>query len=195
VGGDESGAGRSGRPPRVAFAARLLASKDVADYAEAVRRVRETRPEAEFLVAGTPDVGNPDAVPSETIQRWHDEGVVRWLGDVDDMSARLAETEVLAVPTFYPEGIPRILLEGAAAGCGLVASDTDGCHEVIDHGRNGLLVPPRDPEALAVAIRSLLDNPDRREKLAAEARRDAVERFDLDAINEQWVDLYQRALR
>jgi glycosyltransferase involved in cell wall biosynthesis len=181
VGGDESGAGRSGRPPRVAFAARLLASKDVADYAEAVRRVRETRPEAEFLVAGTPDVGNPDAVPSETIQRWHDEGVVRWLGDVDDMSARLAETEVL--------------LEGAAAGCGLVASDTDGCHEVIDHGRNGLLVPPRDPEALAVAIRSLLDNPDRREKLAAEARRDAVERFDLDAINEQWVDLYQRALR
>lgn len=133
-------------------------------------------------------------VPAETVQRWHDSGTVRWVGSVADVSSLLAETDVLAVPTYYPEGIPRILLEGAAAGCGLVASDTDGCREVVDHGRNGLLVSPQDPAALAAAIGGSLDDPGEREQLAAEARRDAVERFDLDVINDQWVELYRRCL-
>jgi glycosyltransferase involved in cell wall biosynthesis len=181
-------------PATVLFAARLLASKGVGDYVEAARRLTAELGDVAFLVAGTPDVGNPDAVPPETIRRWHDEGVARWLGDIEDMSALLAEVDVLVVPTFYPEGIPRILLEGAAAGCGLVAGDTDGCREVIDHGRNGLLVPPRDPHRLAAAIRQLLEEPCRREKMATEARRDAVERFDLVAINDQWAELYRRVL-
>jgi glycosyltransferase involved in cell wall biosynthesis len=187
--GDRSGSAT------VLFAARLLASKGVGDYIEAARRVTADRADVAFLIAGTPDTGNPDAVQSEVIQRWHDEGVVRWLGHVDDMNALLGETDVLAVPTFYPEGIPRILLEGAAAGCGLVASDTDGCREVIDHGRNGLLVPPREPDALAAAMRHLLDDPQRREKLTAEARHDAVERFDLATIHDQWVEVYRRCLQ
>lgn len=75
-----------------------------------------------------------------------------------------------------------------------MASDTDGCREVVDHGRNGLLVPPRDPDALAAAIQRLLDDRRDRETLVAEARRDAVERFDLAAVNDQWVALYQRWL-
>jgi glycosyltransferase involved in cell wall biosynthesis len=112
-------------------------------------------------------VKRPDAIPAETIRQWHEAGAVRLMGHVGDVSGLLAEVEVLAVPTFYPEGIPRILLEGAAAGFGLVASDTDGCREVVDHGRNGLLV----------------------------ARRDAVDRFDLAAINDQWVELYRRWLQ
>jgi glycosyltransferase involved in cell wall biosynthesis len=186
--GDRSG------PATVLFAARLLASKGVGDYVEAARRLTADHVDVTFLVAGTPDAGNPDAAPPETIQRCHDEGVARWLGDVEDMSALLAEVDVLAMPTFYPEGVPRILLEGAAVGCGLVASNTDGCREVIDHGHNGLLVPPRDPKALAAAIRSLLNDPAWRTQLATEARRDAVERFDIHQLNEQWVQLYRRVL-
>lgn len=101
---------------------------------EAARRVRAARGDVAFLIAGTPDVGNPDVGA-----RRDGPAVARlWL---------LAETDVLAVSTYYPEGIPRILLEGAAAGCGLVASDTDGCREVVDHGRNGLLVSPQDPDS------------------------------------------------
>lgn len=184
-----------GRPLQVLFAGRLLTSKGVMDFLEAADRLSDEGIGARFLVAGTPDVGNPDAVRIETLQQWEDAGAVRWLGHVTDVSGLLAEVDVLAVPTYYPEGIPRILLEGAAAGCGLVATDTDGCRELVRHGGNGLLVPVRDPATLAGAIRQLLVDSVRRIEMGAEARRDAVRWFDICAINEEWVGLYRRCLK
>lgn len=191
---DGAGAERGVRPPRALFAARLLASKGVGEFFEAAQEVGARHADVEFLVAGEPDEGNPDAIPEDTVIGWHEAGVVRWLGHVSDLAGLLAEVDVLAVPTAYPEGIPRILLEGAAVGCAVVTSDTEGCREVIEHRRNGLLVPPRDPAALAEAIEALLNDPVKRAVLAAEARRDAVERFDLETINTQWVELYRQWL-
>lgn len=186
--------GRAGVRPKVLFAGRLLKSKGVMEFIQAARELREYGDDAEFLLAGTPDPGNPETVAPDAAQAWHVDGLVTWLGHVTDMVELLSCTDVVVLPSHY-EGLPRILLEGAAAGCGLVASDIDGCREVIDHGRNGLLVPPQEPDVLAAAIHHLLEHPREREQLATEARREAVARFDLEAINDQWIDLYRGCLQ
>lgn len=179
---------------RVLFGARLLVSKGAQDFAEAGHRLTEERGDLEFLIAGMPDHGNPESFSAETIEAWQRAGSVTWLGHVKDMSELLSGIDVVVLPSHY-EGLPRILLEAAAAGCVLVASDIEGCREVVDHGRNGLLVPPGDPDSLTAAIRDLLNKPEQRSRLAAEARRDVVARFELEAINGQWVDLYDRYLK
>jgi glycosyltransferase involved in cell wall biosynthesis len=185
--------GRSGGSPKVLFAGRLLVSKGVLDFAEAARRLAADGVDAEFLVAGTPDSGNPEAISLDVVEAWHAEGRVAWLGHVEDMSELLSIVDMVALPS-HQEGLPRVLLEGAAAGCGLVATNIDGCRELIDHGRNGLLVPAQDPEALGMAFRRMLGDAREREELTTQARRDVVEHFDVEAINDQWANLYQRLL-
>jgi hypothetical protein len=120
-------------------------------------RVTANRAYVAFLVASTPDAGNPDAVPPKTIRRWHDEDVMRWLRDLDNTSALLDEVDVLAVPT--PGGARGSCWRAQPPAADLVASGVDGCREVLDYRRNGLLVPQHDPRG-ASRGGPLLDDPE-----------------------------------
>lgn len=179
-----------GGPATVLLASRLIAKKGIAVYVEAARLARAERPDLRFLLVGAPDPGNPDAVPEATLRAWHEAGAVEWLGRRDDMAALMAASQVVCLPSQYGEGVPKCLIEGAAAGRALVASDVAGCREVCRDGETGLLVPPGDAAALAGAFLRLAADPALRSRLAARGRALAEAEFGLEAVNRRTLALY-----
>lgn len=162
---------------RVVLPARLLWDKGVAEFVEAAGLLQERGRQIEFLLAGDPDAGNPAAVSPQNLQQWVEQGLVRWLGHVDDMPALFQSVDVVVLPS-YREGLPKGLIEAAACGLPLVTSDVPGCREVVTHDVDGLLVPAKDGAALSAAIARLQDDADLRDRLGTAARRKALSSFD-----------------
>jgi glycosyltransferase involved in cell wall biosynthesis len=184
-----------GKPLRVLLAARLLWEKGVGDYAEASRILRGQGRSIEFLLAGMPDPGNPRSVTREQVQQWADEGLVTWLGHVEDMPALMRSAEVMALPSYYREGVPRSLIEGAATGLALVTTDLPGCREAVrEHGIDGLHVPARDPRALAELLSALDDDRALLRRLSARARENALAHFDERLVIQRTIDVYDELL-
>ena len=180
-------------PVRVTMVSRLLWDKGVREFVEAAPLVRRTRDDIVFTLVGAPDEGNPTAVPSEEARSWDVEGILEWWAHRDDVEDVLARSHVAVLPS-YGEGLPMTLLEAAACGRPIIATDVPGCREVVAHGRNGLLVPPRDPRALADAILTLVDDPARRAAMGAQGRRRAETEFAAERINAQTLLVYEQAL-
>jgi glycosyltransferase involved in cell wall biosynthesis len=178
---------------RVLLASRLLWDKGIAEYVEAARRLQAEGRSLQFLLAGAPDPGNPASVSEATVQAWVSEGVIEWLGHVDDMAPLLAKVQIVALPS-YREGLPKTLIEAAACGLALVATDVPGCREVVTDGVDGLLVPMGDATALADAIRRLDDDPAMRQRLGAAALAKVLARFDERIVVEQTLKVYQEIL-
>jgi glycosyltransferase involved in cell wall biosynthesis len=181
-------------PAVVLFASRMLWEKGVGTFVDAARLVRTALPDARMVLAGVPDPDNPSSIPEETLRRWAADGVIEWWGHREDMPAVLAEATVVALPTSYPEGVPKILIEAAAAGRPLIATDTPGCREIVRPDRTGILTPPREPGALANAILELLADPERLRRYGREAREVACSEFSLDRVLEQTLGLYRSLL-
>lgn len=189
VSGKTSGDGRL----RVLLASRLLWDKGVAEYVAALRQLRDQGRAIDALLAGTPDPGNPAAVPEATIRDWVDEGLVSWLGHVDDMVGLLGSVDVVVLPS-YREGLPRTLVEAAACGLPLITTDVPGCREVVSDGIDGLLVPMGNSDALAQAIRRLQDNPEFAHRLGAAARSKARAQFDQSIVIQRTMEVYAELL-
>lgn len=175
---------------RVLLPARLLWDKGIAEYIAAARQLKAEGRPIDFLLAGDPDPGNPAAVPEAEMRGWVAEGVIDWLGHVEDMPALLRSVDVVALPS-YREGLPKGLIEAAASGCALVTTDVPGCREVVTDGVDGLRVPVRDAEALAVAIARLHDDPALRVQLATAGQRKALEQFDERIVIRDTVAVYR----
>ena len=109
------------------------------------------------------------------------------------MPALLATSDVVALPTYYPEGIPRVLIEAAAMSRPIVSTTIPGVAEIVEDGINGILVPPRDADALAQAIEKLLDDPQLREEYGAAGRLKAEREYDDREVARRYVEEYQRA--
>ena len=178
----------------VLMVGRMLRHKGVAEFVEAARRVRQIFPGAAFVLVGPSDPGNPARVPPEELRAWEAAGLVRYLGARDDVRDLLAVADVAVLPSYYREGIPRVLIEAAAMGRPLVATDVPGCREVVQDGVNGFLVPPKDPAALAAAIEALLKDPGLRAEFGAASRRLAEERFSDRQVVGRILDLYRELL-
>lgn len=175
---------------RVLLPARLLWDKGLAEYAEAARLLRAWQAPVDLLLAGEPDPGNPAAVPEATVRAWVAQGLLQWLGHVQDMPALLRTVDVVALPS-YREGLPKGLIEAAACGCALVATDVPGCREVVEHEVDGLRVPVRDAPALAQAIARLAADPGLRARLGAAARAKAEARFDERSVVRATLAVYR----
>lgn len=180
----------AGRPLRVLLAARLLWDKGLAEYIAAARRLRDEGRTIEFLLAGEPDPGNPAAVPDGTVRGWAAEGLIQWLGHVDDMPALLASVDVVVLPS-YREGLPKGLIEAAACALALVTTDVPGCRHVVTDGVDGLLVQVRDAEALARAIARLHDDPQLAVRLGHAARARALAEFDERIVIARTMEVYR----
>lgn len=179
--------------PVVVLAARMLWEKGVGEFVDAARQLREQKIEARFILAGESDPGNPSAVPVWQLEQWHDSGVVEWLGACDDMARIFAEAHVVCLPS-YREGLPKVLIEAAACGRPIVTTDVPGCREVVRHEENGLLVPARNPTALAAALRRLITSPVLRQFLGQRGREIAVAEFALEKVVERTLAIYEEML-
>ena len=143
----------------------------------------------DFLLAGDPDPGNPAAVPEAQIRGWVDEGLLQWLGHVDDMPALFASVDAVVLPS-YREGLPKGLIEAGASGLPLVTTDVPGCREVVTDGVDGLLVQVRDAATLAAAIARLHDDPALCERLGRAAREKALAEFDERIVLDKTLAVY-----
>ena len=177
--------------PVVLYAGRLMRSKGLREFVEVARRASG---EARFRIAGYTEVGSPDAVPEEDLERWATEGHIDWLGARDDMPEVIAAANLVVLPTVYGEGVPKTLIEAAACGRAIVTSDAPGCRDICEDGTNGLLVPPGDLEELERAVRHLVGDPDLRRRMGLAGRTIAEAGFALEQVNSQTLALYRRVL-
>lgn len=178
-----------GQPLRVLMAARLLWDKGLSEYVTSARMLKAQGRQIQFLLAGTPDPGNPKSVPEETVRSWVDEGLIDWLGHVSDMPALLTTVHVVALPS-YREGLPTTLTEAAACSLPLITTNVPGCRDVVTHEVDGLLIPVRDAEALAQAIARLDDDPVLAARLGAAARAKALALFEEQIVIKSTMAVY-----
>ncbi len=143
-------------PPLVVLASRMLWDKGVGVFVKAAESLKSKGMQARFVLVGEPDVENPGSVSREQLNEWARSGVVEWWGYCDDIPAVLHQSQIVCLPTYYGEGIPKILIEAMASARPIVTTDMPGCRELVIDSRNGVLIPPKDPEALANALESLI---------------------------------------
>ena len=172
------------QPVTFILVARLLWDKGIGEYAEAAAILRKTHPSARiFLVGGLDE--NPAAVPREVVESWVSNNVLdAWPGHAP-VRPWLENSSVFVLPSTYREGVPRSTQEAMAMGRPVITTDSPGCRDTVLDGVNGFLVPPRDPDALAGAMRHFIEQPDDIVAMGRESRRLAEERFDVEAQNEK----------
>jgi glycosyltransferase involved in cell wall biosynthesis len=136
---------------------------------------------------------NPSTLDEAILREWHRDATPEWLGHVEDMPSLYASASIVCLPS-YREGMPRTLLEAAASGCAIVTTDIAGCREAILPGTSGDLVPPRDGPALAEAIQSLIDDPDRRERYGRAGRELALARHGINDVVDRTLAIYDELL-
>lgn len=181
-----------GGPTRVLLAARMLRQKGVVEFMEAARRLRAEGSHARFLLAGGSDATNPTSIEDEQLRAWDREDGIDWLGRLahDRMPAVMRSVDVVCLPS-YREGAAKVLLEAAASGRAIVTTDVPGCREAVEPGESGLLVPPRDPDALADALGAVLRDAELRRRMGRRGREIAVERFSIQRVVEKTAEVYR----
>ena len=178
-------------PPTVVMAARLLWDKGVAEYVEAARLVNDSDKSIRFILAGEPDPGNPSCVPDHVLEKWRQEGIVELLGHREDMPDVLRSASAAVLPSYH-EGLPMFLLEAAASGLPLIASDIPGNRLIVKDQLNGILIPLKNSQALAQAINQVLNEKSNRIKMGCESRLLVEKNFSIDVVLEQFRILYHK---
>ncbi len=180
--------------PIVMHAGRLLWSKGIGELVESARLLKARGVRLRVVLVGTPDHANPQSIPEEVLNGWEKEGVAEWWGRREDMPDVLAQANLLALPTTYGEGVPKILLEAAAVGRAIVATDIPGCREIVRHQENGLMVPPHDVSALADAIAEMIHNPQARERMGRRGREIVEAEFSSQQVIQETLAVYRELL-
>jgi len=136
--------------------ARLIKDKGVIEYIEAIKSIREKYPNAKFQILGSYYFGNPSAISKEEVTSWVDSGIVEYLGYTDAVLEEIEKVDCIVLPS-YREGLSRVLLEAGSMSKPIITTDVTGCREVVDNGYNGFLVPPKDSQALAIAMEKIIN--------------------------------------
>jgi glycosyltransferase involved in cell wall biosynthesis len=177
----------------VAFVGRLLEDKGLRSLIAAHDLLTQRGVPVRLLIAGQGDPANPASIPDAEIASWKRKPNIQVLGHVTDIGTVWADAHIAVLPS-RREGLPKSLLEAAACGRPIVATDVPGCREITRAGVNGLLVPSDDPAALADAIGQLVRDPALRRRFGEAGRRLVMEEFSSDRIGRQTVALYDHLL-
>jgi glycosyltransferase involved in cell wall biosynthesis len=181
--------------PVVTLAARLLRDKGVYEFVEAARLLAKQQVKARFWLAGNPDPGNPHSISQTQIDAWQLEGCVEHLGFRKDIDKLFAASRIVVLPSYYGEGLPKVLVEAAACGRAVVTTDHPGCRDAIEPGHTGMLVPPGDAAALAAAIQQLLGDSKLRQSMGNAGRRLAEREFAIEKVVTAHLAVYQDLAR
>ena len=177
--------------PTVLLASRMLWDKGVGVFVEAARLLTGRNFSARFVLAGGCDTSSPNAIPQSNLEEWNRSGVIEWWGHRADMNEVFHVSHMVCLPTTYGEGIPKVLIEAAACGRAIIATDVPGCREIVLNGQNGILIPPRHPKALADAIQKLIEDPALRQKMGEAGRRIAMSEFSSEKVIGETLALYK----
>jgi len=179
--------------PVVLMPSRMLRDKGVQDLVEASRLLHRRQVRVRVVLAGEPDHGNPTSISEKRLRQWVAEGAVEWPGRSENMVETYAAAHIVVLPS-HAEGVPRALIEASAMGKPIVATDLPGCREIVYNGRNGLLVPLRDPQALSDAIQTLVEDPALRRRMGTAGRVIALQNYTDEIVNGMILKVYDELL-
>lgn len=174
----------------VAMPARMLKMKGVEDFHAAALLLADAGADVTMRLVGDPDPSNPTSMTAETLRQWHADGAIEWLGHQTDMDRVLGECHIVALPSRGGEGLPKTLIDAAAAGRPAVATAIPGCTEAVVDGETGLLCRPRDSQDLAAKLRILIEDRHRCKTMGRAARSHAEATFDIQHIIAAHLDIY-----
>lgn len=180
--------------PIVLLSSRMLWIKGISDFVEAAKLLRARGINARFVLAGDTDPGSPGAIPREKLQEWQNAGPVEWWGHQQSMARMVQQAAIVCLPSHGGEGVPRALIEAATSERAIVATNVPGCRDIVRHGTNGLLVPPKNPAELADAIARLLNDAPLRAEMGRRGREIAVSEFSEEKVIQQTLALYRKLL-
>ncbi len=181
-------------PVQVLMPSRILIDKGAAEFVAAARMLWHAGVEARFTLAGDPDPQNPTSVPAAMLARWKAEGLVEFPGHRRDIARLMQAAHIVVLPS-YREGLPKALIEAAACGRAIVTTDVPGCRDAVEPGESALLVPARDAAALAAAIRTLAENPERRRAMGRAGRALAERVFRVESVVAEHLRIYGELLQ
>ncbi len=175
----------------ILFASRMLHSKGLLDLIKAKRILKLEGIDCTIHVAGIIVENDDDGITLGQIEKWHAAGDIVWLGTRDDIRELIAGANIVALPSVYPEGVPRILLEAGAVGRACVVYDNGGCNSLIKDGYNGYIVERKNVKELAARIKALINEDDDRQKMGINARENIVNHYTSEIVIDKTLQVYE----
>lgn len=173
---------------RFLLIARMLWDKGVSEYVAAALMIKQRHANVEFCLLGFLDVENPAAISRTQMDDWVAENIVSYLGVTDDVRPFIADADCVVLPS-YREGTPRTLLEAAAMGRPIVATDAVGCREVVEDGVNGFLCRVGDADDLADKMEQMIAlSPEQRAEMGRRGREKMERQFDEKIVIQKYLD-------
>lgn len=181
--------------PVVLFASRMLWSKGLGDLIEAKKILRSKDIHFTLNVAGILVENDKDAISLQVIENWHQQGLINWLGRSNNVCDLIEQSNIVALPSVYSEGVPRILLEASSVGRACIAYDVGGCDSLIIDNDNGIIVKSNSPEELADKLAFLLSNPKARVEMGIKGRKRIQDKFSSVMIIDKTLQIYHDVVR
>ncbi len=176
--------------PVILLASRMIWDKGVKEFFNAAKLIKNKGIKAKFVLVGKPDLENPNSISLKQLNLWNNSRIIQWWGYRSDMIEVFKAVNIVTLPTFYGEGIPKVLIEGMACSKPIVTTDMPGCRDIVQDGKNGILVKPKDFSDLAKALEKLILDPDLCKKMGSKGRALAVENYSQEKIFSKIINLY-----
>lgn len=183
----------SGNSVTVMLVARMLRDKGVEEFFSAANQLKKQNIQARFVLVGDTDPENPSALSIEKLEQWQSTGIIEWWGKQKNMTEVYKQAQIVVLPS-YREGLPMVLLEAAACALPIVATDVPGCREIVIDGENGILVPVKDINALAKAMKDLIISSGLRKQMGEKGRILVEKEFSIDRVITETLNLYKNTL-
>ncbi len=168
--------------------ARLIKEKGIDLYMEAAKILKQKYPKAEFHLIGQLET-SPTAIDEAQLNDYHQNNIVVYHGFQKNIEEHLHKRDVFVLPSYYREGLPRTNLEACACGNPIITTDSVGCREAVREGKNGFLIEPKNLDALIRPMEFFINNPDKVREMGINSRKYAEERFDVNIINNDLINL------
>ena len=177
----------------VLFVGRMLKEKGVNEFILAANKIKLSNPEWRFVLIGAADYENPSSISAESLIKIQENRTIEWLGHINDISDYMKKASIVCLPS-YREGMPKVLLEAAAAGCATVTTDVPGCREAIINNHTGLLVPLADQDNLNIALLTLIEDSNLRERFGKSGIRHATLNYGIESVVDKHLEIYNNLI-
>lgn len=181
-------------PLKIVFTSRMVKEKGVEDIINAAKLLKNKYfDKIQFLLCGLIET-NPNAVSESYLQSECDGDYIQYLGHCTNIKDILSKSSIVLLPSYYREGIPKSLIEATAIGRPIITTNSVGCRETVEDGKNGFIVPIKSPEEIANKIEALVSNLDLIPKMGKESRLLSEKEFSIDIVIDKHLQIYSELI-
>ena len=175
---------------------RMLWPKGIEEFVHAAKIVKDKFKNVEFLLLGFLDTESPTAISKEQMDIWIENYPIKYLGVSDNVKEVISIADCIVLPSYYREGVPKILLESASMSKPIITTHNVGCKEVVDHGVNGYLCQIKNVDDLVIMMKKILMlDPDKLKKMGERGREKVEQEFDENIVLNKYVKSIEVALK